>query len=265
MQKHFTPAERKRLAALYHAERGLLVGKAYGSPPQGAIHPRAARFQKLVEHLGAASTLDAAVGTGIPTLIDIDKIPVGRNLHCSDGDAQMLEVLREKTSPAVLEMLSGRIFHAKWEELPRIFEMRFDLVIILGNSIPYALGWHGEHASTTEMRNVVSASFSGILGVLKPDGKLLFDLAKYSGGRIQLGKALVGGLEEQLSIEAGYEDGRRYWTIWTGHDNLTVEGIALTIEEISQLLKDAGFRNVIRVPDELQLDLPFYESFLALK
>jgi hypothetical protein len=252
---------------LWDLARKLMLEKNYPNPPKNEIHPRTQKMDKLIQTLGVRRVLDAAIGTGIPTLIDIEPSMV-RNLYCSDGDAAMLNALKESfgnKNREIDELLSKRTFHIKWSDLPASFNERFDLVMILGNSLGLCTGWQGEEATIEAMKESLLASLKGVRNILSEEGKFLFSVSAYTkNARIELGSAELEGSVVSLYLQTRYEGLRRYWTIGTEHEKYTLVGLAVE-DIIDEMLKEAGFMScspviVLGIPE---LDPVLFKEYIA--
>jgi SAM-dependent methyltransferase len=267
-QARFNPIQQERIAKFWHEARRVLVEKQYGGQ-NGHVHERTKRFQNIADNVNAKTVLDAAVGTGMPTFIDINRVPLAQKFYCSDGDAAMISLLRKTYfagESLIFKKIEERTFVAKWNELGRVFpDGTFGLVTVLGNSLQYCTGWQGESSPVEHREVALIAALTAIRKTLAENGVLLFDIPRYTAGTMDLGTAVIDGKPSALSIDVKYKEGKRYWTIRMGSTRLTLEGLALDMDDMKPLLEEARFRKIERVDDKLQLDPMFYESYLAYK
>lgn len=204
--------------------------------------------------------------------------PDGVLIHFSDGDRFMLELFRRK----VLEkagvdrcvdmdnnastLLAKHLHLASWHELPEFFgQGAFDLVMILGNSLPYVQGWNGEPADREGRLAALKSSLRAVSDVLAAEGKFVFDLAKYEAGKVILESEPWEKDISAVFFDVRHADGLRYWTLGAEHESYTMEGLELTGGLLAGMLCGMGFKRVERVPEELQPDPLFYEAYVAYK
>lgn len=219
-------------------------------------------------HIG--KVLDAACGPGFSTILNDMCSGSSSSVMFSDGDSAMIDLAHDLAED--LNAISGGpgdgldIRKARWQDLPFAFSgQKFNLVFVLGNSFPYAVGWHGESASVKERLAALESSLKGVFDVLTSDGKLLFDLATYGEGRLDLGTAYIHNYEDPslVSMHVRNEDGLRHWAFGTTREHYALTGLALNLEMLTDIMRKVGFRRFEKLSDCYQPDPLFYEAHVA--
>lgn len=138
---------------------------------------------RQIKAKGGGTVLDCAAGTGFPAL---DLAADGFEVHCSDGDPAMAEVLATQARRRGLDVVSlapprrpgievppdHSPLVLNWIHLERI-PLRYNYVLCRGNSLAYADTWNGQTRTANDQ--VLATYLERILWRVKPGGYLHVD------------------------------------------------------------------------------------------
>lgn len=257
--------EQKRVAKLWGTARRAMIEKQFSD-----IDQRHRRLQTIADWLGLKRILDASIGNGFPTLSGVERFPYAKDLYCSDGDSEMLALLRanyfKDASPQVIRLIASRTLQVRWEDLPNVFGKGFfSAVMITGNSLPYVASWNGEQPSREQMEDALVRSLTGVHQVLNENGVLLFDTPSYGEKRVELCQLEIDGETVSVFMQAHYVDGIRHWTLGSDKEAYTLHGHPFSPKEAVRLVCNAGFAFCNEFSDDLSFDPHFYRLFIAFK
>lgn len=208
----------------------------------------------------AREVLDCAAGTGFPGLnlmamasdygIDV--------LHLTDGDPEMIRVLRRKAAqlevevplpdqvrwssdgPAAVQIVDPLVY--QWSELGQIRRRPYDYVLCRGNSLAYADTWTGDHLVPS--RDTIEDYLLQIALKVRPGGYLHIDApweAELSERKHR--SVASGAVSIWEHVETG--DDFRYWCVDFKLPSETLKfgrySSRLTISDVEAALKSLGF------------------------
>jgi len=122
-------------------------------------------FAALWRRTGARSVLDASCGSGRHLLLFARQ---GLRASGADASPAMLELAREQLA-ALPEPQRPPLIQSTWAELPATLGEVFDVVLCLGNSLPYVTD-----------SGALSASLAGLVSRVAPGGVLLIQFKNFA-------------------------------------------------------------------------------------
>jgi SAM-dependent methyltransferase len=125
-------------------------------------------LEALFRRVGARSVLDAACGSGghLPFLAGL-----GLSVSAADASEAMLALARERVE-RLPDAARPSLTQATWAELPQKIAATFDVVLCLGNSLPYVTDDEG-----------LRASLAGLWSRVAPGGLLLIQFKNFARRR----------------------------------------------------------------------------------
>lgn len=210
---------------------------------------------------GAREVLDCAAGTGFPGLNLMAMAPdYGIDvLHLTDGDPDMIRVLRRRASElgvagllptdrvrwrsegaAAVQIVDPLVL--LWSELGQIRRKPYDYVLCRGNSLAYADTWTGDHQVASQ--DTINSYLRQIALKVRPGGYLHIDApweAELSGQRHR--SVASGAVSIWEQVEPG--DDFRHWCVDFKLPSETLKfgrySSLLTIHDVADALETIGF------------------------
>ncbi|MFH2106567.1 MAG: hypothetical protein ABII22_04850 [Candidatus Micrarchaeota archaeon] len=257
MRRQFreNPEEARKITRLWKIIRGAIDSRQSG------------KVQSVLDALCVskyARVLDASCGTGHLVPVALQDT---REWYFSDGDVAMVNETASllQTHPHLLR----RLRRSFWQELHETFQhSMFNLVFVLGNSLPYACNWgDGKHEEQVREEGIqaLKESFSAILSCLDIGGLFLFDLIKDKHAKYEIPEMEVDGTLVRPFVDAQHHDGIRHWSFGTNLESHTIKGLDIDFDLVRNLLLGAGFRKVEMLPKKLDIDPFCYRLCVAYK
>jgi SAM-dependent methyltransferase len=236
------------------------------SPPDG-VGPTQGRWRLVnqvaseIRSRDARHVLDCAAGTGFPAL-DLEAVASSHGietLHYTDGDPEMIRVLRRKagelgvTLPPLKPVplpIGGTLTKAidplvlDWSDLWRI-QRPYDYVMCRGNSLVYADTWSGSGAETVASPDKIINYLRKIAVKVRPGGYLHVD----APWKVELEHRALPPVEAgDVTIweEVRTSVDHRHWRVgFKRNDSRTLKferySSLLTVEDLSGALDSMGF------------------------
>ncbi len=212
------------------------------------------KLHKLLE--GKEKILDAACGTGCMTASS-EKIT-----NFSDGSGVMVSLFNEFNNKKASVCV--------WKDLPDCFKTLFDALVILGNSLNYATTWAKNMPCLEGLIGGVGKALQGVRAVLKKGGLFLFDLpdpnekekVEFKDLRLRDGRLVTVEWSVKLFEKI------REWKLEvispkSARNEFIMHGLCLPENEMIELVSECGFKNVEKIPSELQLEPERYVAYRA--
>lgn len=274
-----SPSSHRKFVRLYETFQ-IAAYDACPPPLPGKGRQRfAEQLRAELQKRGATQVLDCAAGTGFPALL------LARNpwrsdfeIHCTDGDPWMLDVLlrRAHANNLDLERLvpppnrraagSADITPAdlllNWQDLDQI-DLTYDYVMCRGNSLAYDNSWAGE--TDVAPLSQVARHLERIADRVRPGGWLHVD-APWEiglGGRTyESADARIASIHEQVTTHPTHRPWRLVFHHTNGHvDRFNRYSSLLTIGDLKQMLEHLGFNHTR--PFQLGAERPNYGVIIA--
>lgn len=208
-----------------------------------------------VRRRGAMSVLDCAAGTGFPAL-DLASDHGGEiEVHCTDGDRAMVDVLLRRSQtmgiapellvPSRRDLNDQRVVDGlvlQWDELDHIAD-KYDYVLCRGNSLTYADTWVGHSPARDPDR--LDRHLRKMADRVHPGGYLHID-APWKLALADRTYQLDGPVEE-IREQVTPEFDRRHWRVSFQRSDGRIFKFHrfsshLTIHDVQQALDRLGFQ-----------------------
>lgn len=204
-------------------------------------------FEGILNNCGVRTVLDIACGTGYHT---VTLKLGGFDVTGSDGSANMVRKARENAARSGLGGV--RVVEAKWTTLSTAFpHEKFDAIVCLGNSFTHLFDDADRRKALGEIYGLLNDGGVAVIDLRNYDAMLDKGFSSkhqsyYMGETVDVRPESVG--EERVRLRYSYSDGSVH--------HLTV--CPIRQEHVSELLREAGFRQVDRYGD-FRADYEFYE------
>lgn len=209
--------------------------------------------------------LDTCSGSGFPAL---HLLRSGYSVDCMDMSLDQIQLFRHK---AVSMSIDAEVRWLSWHHLPQN-QNAYDMLLCRGNSLIYADGgWNGrKDVDSQHSLRTCEKTLRRFHGSLSTDGFLYVDKFKDNekDEETTFAEILVDGapMDLMFSHRIDRESNTRYATfsMKRGGVKETIPNTAYNLsgEELCQLCRNAGFRDVIKLDMETER---FFDVFLAQK
>lgn len=232
-------------------------------------------LEEFIKQRGAKRILDCACGAGFPT---IELAKRGYNILFSDGSMKMLKLLHRRSKREGIDI---PFIRSRWDQLDKIFNNEFDMVLMTGNSIPYADSWWKDSISPEKSLEKIKDSLKSIRNILKKNGVLVIATIHKNEFKVKNGKIIknfnkrnISGKEVSLALKITHQRDQKiriyrpevsYWRNGRVEKKFyfNMMGYLLEHDELVSLLKESGFFSVekyVKVKGEDN-----YDVFVARK
>jgi SAM-dependent methyltransferase len=246
-----------------------------------------ASLSKAFKEFNVSSILDCAGGTGYPS-IELKKM--GWDISYSDGSETLLSFFKKRTE---VEKLDIPTHYARWEELTQNTPRTYDALMCAGNSF-IGINSYDDFLTTSkeEVTRSMKKALSEFYNALNPNGVLYIDVfnEKYScptepfsvssetdthlsftticydkerhiRTNLTTTTSLIDGTEED-SITKFIHSPDGDLTVYLEGNGRVFKYIPVYVEELTKLLKEAGFSRVEFANTD---DAGYVDSLFAFK
>lgn len=214
--------------------------------------------------------LDNACGSG--TLVELAKEP-GVEMYFSDGSEIMAGFTKQALGRVGVGNISERVFVALWQNLPYILHEkgfgRMDMMLNFGNSLPYPstgtmMESDGKNFEDKAKEDAV-LSLAGMQKGLADDGVFIFELyTEVEDPPARYG--MYGDKKVICTFENDWDDRMRIWRMkFEGGETIDLPSLLIPHSEFLDLLIQAGFKKVEKVPKAMQIEPKYYVTYVAMK